>query len=1073
MARPFTAKISFPRPVNVYPRRRLFTLLDKAKARPVIWIAGPPGSGKTTLVANFIATQKRPHIWYRVDSTDLDLPTFFSYLRLAVEQTSRRKHPTLPLLTPEYLMDVATFTHGYFRNLWARLPQPFVLVFDNYQEIGEDAPLHGLLQAGLIQVPEGSNVIFVSHSEPGAAFARLKANQGLTVIDWKALRFTDKEAGGLVKLHYIGKMPKETQKALYQKTDGWVAGLILMLDQINTHTASTNETTPPLINEKMHATVFDYFLGEIFNRLSPEVRQLLLRTAFFPSVTARMAAQITAIPSAGETLRDLSRRNFFITAHPDGSYRYHDLFRAFLVARACETFTPAEQIQIRYRAAVALEEAGRLEEAVELFRDAKDWAGMIRLILKQAPPLLMQGRHKILDSWLTALPQEVTDNTPWLLHWWGYCRQPFDPPGSRELLEKAHRLFEKQPETPENAMGLFSSWCGIMETFLYEFGDFTRMDSWIALMEKRLLRMPGFPFPEMEARVASTMAFASIYRRPEHSDTRKWVEKSITLVAGINQTDIKMRAINSAALYFAFVGDWPTMGRIIDMARNGIRLTDSPHLDIIGYHTLEAISSWTAGLTERCVDFVEKGLLASRTSGIHVVDHSVIGQGLFASLSAGDLKMASVYLKQMEAISSETRLLLTSQYYYFVAWEAWLKNDLPRAITFSRQGLDFAARAGTPYFEALCRLGLVQVQLTQGAVSDIKTDLKKVSAFGHKMDSNILIYVALLLDAQLKLVQGNEKGVMAPLTEALRLGKKHGYYNAPWWNPRAMASLSVIALTNGIEVDYVQDLIRKRKLYPDSPPLECENWPWPIKIFTLGQVAILKDDQPIPSTRKTPQKALELLYTLIAAGESGVSEDQLIESLRLVSEGDKAHWALEGTLARLRQWLGNKDVILLQGGRFYLSTRHCWVDAWAVERLLGEIETAIGKMSSKQSKQRVGQLAERLFKLYRGLFLGQGPASLNFSYQERLHNKTIRQIKDLGSYWERAEEFPHAEISYQKGLELDPTSEILTQRLMSLYKKLGRRTEAMTVYRHCQQALARQGEEPNDETKMIYRKLQG
>ncbi|MEK7699811.1 MAG: hypothetical protein AAB332_05350, partial [Planctomycetota bacterium] len=49
-----------------------------------------------------------------------------------------------------------------------------------------------------------------------------------------------------------------------------------------------------------------------------------------------------------------------------------------------------------------------------------------------------------------------------------------------------------------------------------------------------------------------------------------------------------------------------------------------------------------------------------------------------------------------------------------------------------------------------------------------------------------------------------------------------------------MARLCVEALEAGIETEYVRNLIRKRDLIPDSPPLGCENWPWPLKRYPFN-----------------------------------------------------------------------------------------------------------------------------------------------------------------------------------------------------------------------------------------------
>ena len=73
-------------------------------------------------------------IWYQVDKGDTDLPTFFHYLRLAGDAFTRRRQKPLPALTPEYLHDVRGFARRFFRELFMRMPEYGVLVFDNLHE---------------------------------------------------------------------------------------------------------------------------------------------------------------------------------------------------------------------------------------------------------------------------------------------------------------------------------------------------------------------------------------------------------------------------------------------------------------------------------------------------------------------------------------------------------------------------------------------------------------------------------------------------------------------------------------------------------------------------------------------------------------------------------------------------------------------------------------------------------------------------------------------------------------------------------------------------------------------------
>ena len=65
-------KLSSSRLVGAVARPRLFELLDQRRANPIIWIASPPGAGKTTLVAAYLEVRNLAHIWYQIDSGDND-----------------------------------------------------------------------------------------------------------------------------------------------------------------------------------------------------------------------------------------------------------------------------------------------------------------------------------------------------------------------------------------------------------------------------------------------------------------------------------------------------------------------------------------------------------------------------------------------------------------------------------------------------------------------------------------------------------------------------------------------------------------------------------------------------------------------------------------------------------------------------------------------------------------------------------------------------------------------------------------------------------------------------------------
>jgi len=924
---------------GIASRERLFRLLDEGRKKRVICLAAPAGSGKTTLVASWLDSRNLPCLWYQFDEGDGDLATFFYYMGLAAKKAAPRRKKPLPLLTPEYLQGIPTFTRRYFETLYGRLTgrgdpagrpkkgdssnRPYTIVLDNYQDAPFQSGFHEMIANALDVIPEGVNVIVISRAEPPAQLSRLKANDNISLIGWNDVRFSLEEAGELLSMKGGEKPPDDKLRQLQEKTDGWAAGLILVMESAR---RGGSEPRPHLNTPR---DIFDYFANEIFAKVGVETRQFLLKTSFFPTMTAPMAEKLTGISKSNQILSGLSRNHYFTDWRPlsEPVFQYHPLFREFLLAKAKEEFSEDELSNTQRIAASLLADSGNAEDAAELFCDAKDWDGLAKIILGQAQTLVMQGRSKTLEGWLMNLPEEIVNNASWLLYWRGACKLPFNATESRRLFEKAFERFRNAGDQ----VGTVVAWSGMADACLYEGEDYNLLDGYITALDNPAFKGSSFPSAEIEVRISTSVFNSLVFRRPDHPEFQFWKER---VESFSERAETSQYGVIYLIAYYFWIGDFPAAGRLIDI----LDLKNAPPLAKLSYFTCKAMLGWLTASFESSMDNAEKGLILSEESGVRVWDIHLLEHWIAAALGKGDIEKAG---EIMERISLNGARRLDRGYYeYLASWKALLQKDR-QSFRHHAEMLGRHCDALGLYF-GLCLRNTMNAQLFHEIDEHEKAEGELKSAFRYAKlhESRLVEYMAYIIESYMCFTKSEEARGLASLKEAMSIGRRHNFMNCYCWRPDVMSQLCTKALEHGIEVEYVNELIRKRNLTPSGYEnragaelkskdlnMKLENWPYAIKIYTLDKFEIIKDGKPLIFSRKAPKKPLEMLRAIIDLGGKGIKEERLCDLLWPESEGDMARQAFATTLKRLRRLLGDKRAIILKGGCLTINRNICWVDA--------------------------------------------------------------------------------------------------------------------------------------------------
>jgi ATP/maltotriose-dependent transcriptional regulator MalT/DNA-binding SARP family transcriptional activator len=1059
---PYLAKLAKPGLPKVLHRERLFGLLDHLRQTPVIWLSGPPGCGKTTLVASYLERRQLFSLWYQVDVGDKDPAAFFYYMGIGAQRASPETARPLPIFTPEYLPGISTFTKRYFTDLFNRFKNPTALVLDNCQEADSETSFSEILRDAVSVLPPWINVFLLSRKPFPPSLARINASRSLVVAGWEDLRFTGEETRDLVETMGYRKLGEETVGLIHKRAEGWVAGVILMLQKAN-HTKEDAMTAGLSSPEQ----VFDYFATELLDNTDKDLQSFLFKTALLPRMTPSMAESLTGRKNAGKILADLNRNHFFTGRHGDHPplYQYHALFRDFLLSKSGQLMAPGSLSGMKEQAAEILESEGFLEDAVSLYLESSRLDRLARLIPAIAPALLSQGRNRTVEQWIAGISLPLVQRSPWLVYWLGAARMPFNPKASTPLFENAFSLFKADGDAEGMGMAL----SGVLLSIAFACDTFDAFDEWIPLAEEFRKHHWETASPLSRALLTTGMLDALSMAQPNHESFPFWEEWGKRILDQDLDFALKTQIMLPLISHQCFSGEPNGNEHYLDLFHAQLDVEEVAPLSILSIRDMECFHCWLKGDFDSCRKACDEGLALAESTGIHVMTGFLLGNGAAGALSTGDMTRANALLNKMHLHVMNAGAWEKGFFHTLRLWKALLEEDHAAAAFQGNLALEYARRSGMPQTIAIDLLGCALALRENGETEARFRHLNEALSSCRRLKIPQIEYACLLSKAAFELDMGDDLNARATIAQAMALGARGGYFNCFLWLPPMMTRLCAKALEWGIEELYVQSLIQERKLVPETPPYELKAWPWPVRIQTLGQFQVLVEGRPVHAGPKTPKKVLSMLKAIIALGGRLVSETEVTDRLWPDADGDAAHRAFATTLHRLRRLIGRREVIDLKEGRLSLDPRHVWVDVWAFEDLAARAETNWADGVEKEGLSHATLLAQRALTFYKGAFLpGDVEEPWTVSTRERLCGKFIRVAKRLCEHWKAAGEIEKAIDCYNQCLETDHLEEELYYGLMGCHQAIGQKVAALSVYDRCKRILsASLGTEPSSELKSL------
>jgi LuxR family maltose regulon positive regulatory protein len=202
-----------------------------------------------------------------------------------------------------------------------------VLILDDLHEL-RSADALTQLEYFLANLPTSTRVVLSSRRDPPIRLHQLRLADEVAEIRAGDLRFTVRETHELLAASRIS-LSDSGAAALYQRTEGWAAGLRLAVISLSGH------PDPERFVAQFSGTdraIGEYLIAEMLERQPSDVQRMLLRTSLVDRLNGDLADLLAGRSGSEQMLLELEDANAFVVSLDAQRtwFRYHQLLADFL-----------------------------------------------------------------------------------------------------------------------------------------------------------------------------------------------------------------------------------------------------------------------------------------------------------------------------------------------------------------------------------------------------------------------------------------------------------------------------------------------------------------------------------------------------------------------------------------------------------------------------------------------------------------------------------------------------------------------------------------------------------------------
>ncbi len=1046
------------------PRRRaeslrrlaLLNRLAQHIDKRLLLLSAPPGYGKTTLLADFVATVSLPVAWYQLDSADSDPATFLAYLieclgRLHSSPLSARAllYSDADPTPPERVLTVL------LNELSEASERDTLVVFEDYHLLTNPA-VYALTDALLENAPPTLHLIISTRSDPPLALARLRARGQLVELRTADLRFTADEVGAWLA-QSAPLLSAPSIHALSEKTEGWAAGLQLALSSLAGKDAASAERFIADLTGA-HRFIFEYLAGEVFRRQSDSLQSFLLRTSVLTQLNATACNTLLHLADSQATLEYLEQHNLFTVSLDENRqwYRYHLLFRDFLLGKLRRD-SPVEALTLERNAGRYYESLSELEAAFAHYQQGNDSDAAARVLAAFAPDHIERGRVEALHRHFAVLPEATLRAQPDLLLYHGdVLRRLGRASEAIARYDDARAAFAQQ----NDSRGMCRALTELAEVARSQ-GDYGRAQT---LAAQAVALSPSDHATRARALMALAKSEGFLVGMDRGRALAEEAVEESRRAGGSLSPRARAALLRSLGQICWWHGDPQATVRYCEEA-----LRAAPD-DVSPLAAEALITMATPYLYRRDLDLAlqcaERGLdIAQRLQAHELlpIAYATLGNVL---TRRGELPRAETCLRQAMELSRGLGLETYAQVMAagFLAYNLCEQNRIDEARQMAESAMWPYVGGADTYEICVCRSVLADIALDAGQLDEAErmfTDLLEVD---RRRQYRIPLAMVCFGLAYIYMKTGRESEAAPLAVESLKLIEPTGALQLYLDQGERSQTVCAALTLAGVKSPFLMRVGEAAAV----KPLESAIHPDLVRVKCLGAFRVFIGEREITQEHWVSAKARDLLAYFVTFRRERISLDRVVDSV-WPEKASQSKTAFHSALYRLRQALRGPErsqkFIIAEGGEYRLDAAHFQVD-------VDEFDSALAQARATRDEGDSAGWYERAVALYHGEYLDNLYYDWLLMERRRLNEAAFSAFRALAALRAKAGEYDAAIESAQRALTLDPLLEEAHCDLMRYYAALGHRSDVARQYQMLRQQLESElGLQPSVATQRLYTAL--